>query len=84
MTLLELKEKINLENLKMFVNCFLEEDEDIKYVVANEEDSEDFLIVDREELVKLIHNGKLKIEYVEHEEFSLGVLDNTPVRIEYF
>lgn len=84
MTLVELREKINLENLKMFVEFFLEKDEDIKYVVTNEDNEEDFSIIHREELVNSINNKKLKIEYVEHGEFSLAILDNKSVRIEYF
>lgn len=84
MTLEQLRVKINLENLKMFRDFFLEEDEDIEYVVTNVDDEEDFKIVDRAELLESIHSGNLKIEYVDHWDFSLGILDNKPVRVEYF
>ena len=82
MNLEQLKEKMYVENVRMFKEFFLEDDEDIKYVITNEE-NEKFRIVDRVGLVNLIHNGNLKIEYVEHGEFSLGILNGQAVRIEY-
>lgn len=82
MTLEKLREKINLENLKMFRDFFLEDDTNIKYVVTSENNEEDFSILSREELLEVIH--KLKIEYVDYWQFALGVLNNEPVRIEYF
>ena len=82
MNLEQLKEKMYVENIGMFKEFFLEDDEDIKYVITNEE-NEKFRIVDRVGLVNLIHNGNLKIEYVEHGEFSLGILNGKAVRIEY-
>ena len=82
MNLEQLKEKMYVENVRMFKEFFLEDDEDIKYVITNEE-NEKFRIVDRVGLVNLIHNGNLKIEYVEHSEFCLGILNGQAVRIEY-
>ena len=82
MNLEQLKEKMYVENIGMFKEFFLEDDENIKYVITNEE-NEKFRIVDRVGLVNLIHNGNLKIEYVEHGEFSLGILNGQAVRIEY-
>ena len=81
MNLEQLKEKMYVENVRMFKEFFLEDDEDIKYVITNEE-NEKFRIVDRVGLVNLIHNGNLKIEYVE-EDFCLGILNGQAVRIEY-
>ena len=82
MNLVELRERMYVENIGMFKEFFLEDDENIKYVITNEE-NEKFRIVDRVGLVNLIHNGNLKIEYVEHGEFSLGILNGQAVRIEY-
>ena len=78
MNLKELKEKIYMENVRMFKEYFLEDDEDINYVVTNEDE---FKIVDREELVSLIHND-LKLEHVD-EDFCLGILNNESIKIEY-
>lgn len=82
MNLVELRERMYMENVRMFKRHFLEDDEEINYVITNEE-NEKFRIVDRVGLVNLIHNGNLKIEYVEHGEFSLGILNGKAVRIEY-
>ena len=82
MNLVELRERMYVENIGMFKEFFLEDDENIKYVITNEE-NEKFRIVDRVGLVNLIHNGNLKIEYVEHGEFSLGILNNESVKVEY-
>ena len=81
MNLVELKEKMYMENVRMFKEFFLEDDEDIKYVVINVDNEEEFVIVDREGLVNLIHSD-LNIEYVE-EDFCLGILNGQAVRIEY-
>ena len=81
MNLEQLKEKMYVENVRMFKEFFLEDDEDIKYVITNEE-NEKFKIVDRVGLVNLIHSD-LNIEYVEHGEFCLGILNGQAVRIEY-
>lgn len=80
MSLQELKEKMYVENIGMFKEFFLEDDEDIKYVITNEE-NEKFRIVDRDKLMNFIHND-LKLEYVE-EDFCLGLLNGQAVRIEY-
>lgn len=83
MNLKELKEKIYMENVRMFKEYFLEDDEDINYVVINVDNEEEFVIVNREGLLEVIHNKNLKIEYVEHSEFCLGILNGQAVRIEY-
>ena len=81
MNLVELKEKMCMENLKMFLNYFLEDDEEYSYVITNTENEEDFRIVYKEELMELLHK-ELKLEYVE-EGFCLGLLNNESVKIEH-
>ena len=81
MNLEQLKEKMYVENVRMFKEFFLEDDEDIKYVITNTENEEDFRIVYKEELMELLHK-ELKLEYVE-EGFCLGLLNNESVKIEH-
>lgn len=81
MNLQELREKIYMENLKIFLNYFLEDDEECNYVITNTDNEEDFKIVGKEEMMNFIHKD-LKIEHVD-DEFCFGIWGDETVRIEY-
>lgn len=74
------KEFINEElisNRTKFFREFLE-DEDVKYVVSIGED----LILNREQLINLIHSSRVKFEIVSSDSV-IGILNDTPFIIEY-
>lgn len=82
MNLQELKERMYMENAEMVRDCFMEYDDyDTSYVITNEENEDDFIVVNGKRLLELIHND-FKIEYV-GDEFCLGVLNNKGMRVEY-
>ena len=68
---------------ELFLDEFVEEDEDIKYVLITSDNVEEDQLVRREEIIRLIESGSLKIEYVEMYDHAIGTLDNKSVRIEY-
>ena len=76
------KKFINEELIKnriKFFSEFLDEDYQIQYILKWLGKD---LILNREQLINLIHNGKVIFEIVT-DECAIGVLNNIPVIIEY-
>ena len=68
----------------LFIMEFLEEDEEIEYVVTDKKNEDEFVIIHREELLKLIFTGLLEITYIDfYDEEVDAKWGNKPVRIEY-
>ena len=77
------KEFINKDlvvNRLRFFTEFLDDDIYVKYVV---EGLGNALILNREQLINLIHNSKVKFEIV-NCECAIGVLEGHPITIEYY
>lgn len=83
MNLQKLKEMMYADNLRVFKELFLEDDEQIKYVIVPTEEVKDITILHKEELLELLDSRSLKLEYVEHWDFGLGLLGGQAVRVEY-
>ena len=69
-----------VSNMVAFYKNFLDEDEQVKYVIAGLGES---LILSREQLINLIHNSKVKFEIV-NCECAIGNLEGIPITIEYY
>ena len=73
-----INEELIRNRIKFFTE-FLDEDEMCRYILKGIGHD---LILDREQLTNLIHNGKVIFEIVT-DECAIGVLNNIPVIIEY-
>ena len=70
-----------VKNRIKFFSEFIEyEDEQVKYVVIGLGDD---LILNREQLINLIHSSRVKFEIV-NCECAIGVLEGHPITIEYY
>lgn len=68
-----------IKNKIKFFSEFLEEDEEIKYVVVGLGDD---LILSRNQLINLIHSSRVKFEIVSSDSV-IGILEGQLITIEY-
>lgn len=74
-----INEELVTNRIKFF-NEFLDEDEEIKYIV---EGLGDDLILSREQLINLIHNSRVRFGVVSNE-CVIGTLEGNLIIIEYY